>query len=127
METMSQTWTVIFDRKRVLLTIAVIATIIGVLALVTPVSVTVDGDRVGCGTSLVRDNVPAEQHGIVRSMDGWARILELPNRSDSTGPGAYTACTDALSARRWFGWPVVVVAVGAWIMLLRAGPRQNHP
>ncbi|MGW5071650.1 DUF2510 domain-containing protein [Rhodococcus sp. NPDC004095] len=105
-----------------------VAILAGVLALLIPVSVSHRGSDVGCGTALIRDLVPAENYSIDRSTEGWARVLGYESRSPASDAWRpYTACTDALTVRRWIGWGSIVLGVGIATVAFVRRPSASVP
>lgn len=93
---------------------AAIAIVFGVVALLIPVSVSHAGSKVGCGNALIRDRGPTESYLINHSSSSWGRILGYESRSvssDSWHPSS--ACTDALTWRRWIAWVPIIGGVAA--------------
>ncbi|MDI9915408.1 DUF2510 domain-containing protein [Rhodococcus sp. IEGM 1379] len=113
---------------------AAIAILFGVLALLIPVSVSHAGSKVGCGNALIRDRGPTESYLINHSSSSWGKILGYESRSvssDSWHPSS--ACTDALTLRRWIAWVPIIggVAAATFAFTRRpasgTGPRSQDP
>ncbi len=96
------------NARRLILFIGAVVLVAGVIALLVPVSVTGDGQSIGCGNAVAADSSEAE------AANGKT-VANVPILNQIVPHTDYVAnCRDAVSSRR--SWSIPLAVIGALVL-----------
>ncbi len=96
------------NARRLILFIGAVVLVAGVIALLVPVSVTGDGQSIGCGNAIAADSSQAE------AANGKT-VANVPILNQIVPHTDYVAnCRDAVSSRR--SWSIPLAVIGALVL-----------
>ncbi len=96
------------NARRLILFIGAVVLVAGVIALLVPVSVTGDGQSIGCGNAVAADSSEAE------AANGKT-VANVPILNQIVPHTDYVAnCRDAVSSRR--SWSIPLAVIGAVVL-----------